>query len=466
MMDPDAVEPLGDYHPPAPKPPKRRASLIERWFKGRHCTISFIPEKSYGMKMGHVRLPGHDLYPVCEPSLVRRILVEQWERFPKSDALTRVLKVLIGDAFLITNGELWQRQRRMVDPSFASARLSVAFPLMLAAVEDMQRRLDSLADGGIVEVDVETTRVTADIIFRTIFSKPVDELGGGEVFAAFDRYQQAATRFWTLTVSGLPSFLSLHRFKAVREARAIRNLLKPLVRDRYERHRRGEAVETRDILGALIEAKDPETGAVFGFEELVDQVAMLFFAGHETSASALGWAVYLLAACPHVQERIRAEMREVAGDAAPNFSDVKQLKFTRDVFRESLRLYPPVGFIMREAGHSECMRDKVIKPRSAIAVSPWLIHRHRTYWDRPGVFDPDRFADEASKTSIRTAYLPFSLGPRACIGASFAMQEATLILACLARRYRFEVLPEHVPEPVGRLTIRSANGIKARIFRR
>jgi cytochrome P450 len=455
-----------EFRPPAPKPPKQRASLLERWFRGRHCTISFIPEKSYDMKMGHVRLPGHDLYPVCEPSLVRRILVEQWARFPKSDALTRVLKVLIGDAFLITNGELWERQRRMVDPSFASARLSVAFPLMQAAVEDMQQRLDRLADGSIVEVDVETTRVTADIIFRTIFSKPVDELGGGEVFAAFNRYQEAATRFWTLTVSGLPSFLSRHRLGAVREARGIRNLLKPLVRDRYERHRRGEPIETRDILGALIRARDPVTGAVFGFEELVDQVAMLFFAGHETSASALGWAVYLVAACPHVQERIRAEVLEVVVERVPEFGDVKQLKFTRDVFRESLRLYPPVGFIMREAAHTECMRDKVVKPGSALAVSPWLIHRHRTYWDRPDVFDPDRFASEESKTSIRTAYLPFSLGPRACIGASFAMQEATLILASLARRYRFEALPDHVPQPVGRLTIRSANGIKVRIFRR
>jgi cytochrome P450 len=354
----------------------------------------------------------------------------------------------------------------MVDPSFASARLSVAFPLMQAAIEDMQQRLDRINDGGILEVDAETTRVTADIIFRTIFSKPVDELGGSEVFAAFNRYQEAATRFWTLTVSGLPSFLSLHRLKAVREARGIRNLLKPLVRERYERHRRGEAVETRDVLGALILAQDPDTGATFSFEELVDQVAMLFFAGHETSASALGWAVYLLAACPHVQERVRAEVEEIAAGRDLLFGDIKQLKFTRDVFRESLRLYPPVGFIMREAAHTECMRDKVVKPGSAIAVSPWLIHRHRTMWDRPDVFDPDRFASPASKTSIRTAYLPFSLGPRACIGASFAMQEATLILACLARRYRFEVMPEHVPQPVGRLTIRSANGIRARIFRR
>ncbi|HUF44463.1 MAG TPA: cytochrome P450 [Aestuariivirgaceae bacterium] len=465
-MTEKTAEPQPDYRPPAPVPPATRRSLATKWLKGRHCTISFLAAKSYDSKLGHVRLPGHDLYTVCEPGLVRRVLVEQWARFPKSDALTRVLKVLIGDAFLITNGELWQRQRRMVDPAFASARLSVAFPLMQAAVEDMQQRLDGFPDGSIVEVDVETTRVTADIIFRTIFSKPVDELGGNEVFAAFNRYQEAATRYWTLTVSGLPSFLSLHRFKAAKEARGIRKLLKPLVRDRYEGHRRGEAVETRDILGALIQARDPETGAVFGFDELVDQVAMLFFAGHETSASALGWAVYLVAACPHIQERIRAETLDVAGDRAPDFGAIKQLKFTRDVFRESLRLYPPVGFIMRQAGHTECMRDKVIKPESAIAVSPWLIHRHRTYWDRPDVFDPDRFASEATKTSIRTAYLPFSLGPRACIGASFAMQEATLILASLARRYRFEALPDQVPKPIGRLTIRSANGIKVRIFRR
>jgi cytochrome P450 len=154
------------------------------------------------------------------------------------------------------------------------------------------------------------------------------------------------------------------------------------------------------------------------------------------------------------------------GEREPSFADLKRLKLTRDVFREALRLYPSFGYIARSCAHDEAMRDKSVKAGSTVAVAPWLIHRHRTHWERPDIFDPDRFRTESGKASLRTAYLPFSLGPRVCLGAAFAMQEAVLILACLARRYRFEALAEHVPKPVGRLTIRSENGIKLRLHRR
>jgi cytochrome P450 len=193
---------------------------------------------------------------------------------------------------------------------------------------------------------------------------------------------------------------------------------------------------------------------------------MLFLAGHETTASALSWALYLLAHDRDVQERLYAEATDVLGERQPEFSDMKKLGLAWNVLREALRLYPPIPFLPRQATERSCMRDKVVEPGSIVSVSPWLMHHHRRHWKNPDVFDPDRFDRPETKESERCAYLPFGLGPRVCLGAAFAMQEGVLILASLARRYRFTPDPSHEPQPIGRITVRSANGIRLRVERR
>jgi cytochrome P450 len=258
----------------------------------------------------------------------------------------------------------------------------------------------------------------------------------------------------------LPRILLPGYGAARRAAAQIRNLLGRFVRPRFEAARRCEADPRNDILAALLRARDPETGYVFGFEDLLDQICVLFLAGHETSASALAWALYLIANCPHLQERLHAEAVAVMGGGPARFAHIRQLKFARDVFRETLRLYPPVSFMLRDAGEATTMRDKAICPADPLFVSPWLIHRHRGQWERPDVFDPDRFASDSAKASLKTSYLPFSLGPRVCLGANFAMQEAILTLASMALTFRFDPVAGHVPRPVSRLTVRSANGIR------
>jgi len=157
---------------------------------------------------------------------------------------------------------------------------------------------------------------------------------------------------------------------------------------------------------------------------------------------------------------------EVLGDRAPVYDDIRNLKFVRNVFQETLRLYPPVGFLPRQASKCEHMRGKEVKPGDMMVVSPWLMHRNPNYWDNPDGFDPDRYDDGACKESLRNAYFPFSLGPRICTGAGFAKQEAMIVLSSLIRNYRFEAVPEHVPVPIGRLTVCSENGIRLRVFRR
>ncbi|MCY1546886.1 putative cytochrome P450 [compost metagenome] len=193
---------------------------------------------------------------------------------------------------------------------------------------------------------------------------------------------------------------------------------------------------------------------------------MLFLAGHETSASALTWALYLISQCPHLQDKMLAEIQEAVGERDFELSDIKSMPAVGNVFRETLRLYPPVGFFVREAAQSQCIRDKSVKEGSPILISPWLLHRHRTLWERPDEFDPDRFDTQAGKESSKCAYIPFSKGPRVCIGAAYATQEAVLILASIVRRYRVEADPGHVPKVVGRVTIRSGNGVRVRLHRR
>jgi len=215
-------------------------------------------------------------------------------------------------------------------------------------------------------------------------------------------------------------------------------------------------------------ARDDRTGQPFDFDELVNQVAMLFLAGHETSASALTWACYLLAHASQIQQRAHDEVVAHLGEREPQPSDMKQLTLTWNVFRETLRLFPPVGFFARESARACPMRDKQVRQGASIIISPWLIQRHREWWANPDAFDPDRYTrDEAeSKESLKKAYLPFGMGPRVCLGAAFAQQEAVLILSSLMRQFRLEPVKGHVPMPVGRLTVRSDNGVRLRLYKR
>ena len=457
---------MSAFKPPAPIPPKKHPYLLRLLLGMPHCYISNLVDKSYEMKMGHIWLPGRHIFMPNQPELVRRILVEDADHYPKSDMISHILKLLLGNGLFVANGEEWKRQRRMIDPAFAHARLQRVFPLMWQAAAGMHDRLGALSDGDVVAVDEEMTHVTADVIFRTIFSIPLEQNSARLLFEAFTRFQESAFVLGFLQPTKLPYFFSRQRRRAKQAALAIRQLIEPMIRERYERHRRGEELAQSDILTSLVTAVDPQTGSVFSFDELVDQTAFLFLAGHETSASALSWALYLIAMQPEVQERMHAEAVSVLGEREPQYADVRKLAFTRDVFRETLRLYPPVGFLPREAVRHETMRDKPIKPGDVVVVSPWLVHRHRKLWNKPEIFDPDRFAREDSRESVNCAYLPFSLGPRICMGAAFATQEAMLLLASLVRRFRFEAVEGHVPKPVGRLTIRSENGIRLKIWRR
>lgn len=458
---------MSHFCPAYPKPRSARASNALMFFSARRSWLDALYERSYAMQMGEVHLPGIDLYMVNEPALVKQVMEKQAADFPKSPLLGDALQPLLGESIFTTNGEQWKRQRQMMDPAFAQARLNVAFPRMREATEALMQRLEQLPDGAELDLEVEMTHVTADIIFRTIFSVPMEGPDAHRVFDAFARYQALAPRLMLPSLFGLRWLVwPWDVWRSRRAAAEIRGLLEQLVRPRYEAYRAGQPQPQADILSAFLDARDAQTGAPFDFDELVNQVAMLFLAGHETSASALSWASWLVANAPAIQDRMHAEVVAHLGDRQPEFTDMKQLGLTWNVFRETLRLFPPVGFFARQAATGCPMRDKQVPAGATVIVSPWLIQRHRQWWAEPDAFNPDRYENDAAREPLKQAYLPFGMGPRVCLGAAFALQEAALILSSVVRRWQLAPVPGHVPQPVGRLTIRSANGVRLLLRRR
>jgi cytochrome P450 len=438
-----------------------------RFLQSRYSTLSALVPEVYSMTLGQWRTFARRIYLVNDPDLVRRVLVDEAEDFPKDTVVADMLELLMGDSIFVSNGEVWKRQRRMMDPAFEGARIKLVFDLMRDAVDALIERLDANTGKPETRIDVEMTHVTADIIFRTMFSRALAVEEAREIFDAFQKFQELAYASGINRTAGLPDWMSPGlRRKAAIDAARIRGVLDPIVKARYDAFHSGAKAKHKDILQSLVSVKDPQNGTHFDLRELNEQVAMLFLAGHETSASALSWALYLIAAHSGTQLALHEECTGVLGNRPPQFSDMRRLPLSRNVFNEALRLYPPVTFLPRTSAKTCPMSGKTIRAGSIVSVSPWTMQRHIRHWQDPHAFDPSRFGRPECAEAIRQAYFPFSKGPRVCLGASFALQEGTLILAMLSRRYRFELVPGFAPEPVGRLTLRSANGMRLKVVKR
>jgi cytochrome P450 len=457
------------YPPPQPYTP----NFLRRIRRGLYSWFGLLNEWDFRIPVGALRFMGLNLLLVNEPAAVRQVLVSEVEAFPKHPYMLWILEPLIGRGIFAVNGEEWAQQRRLLDQAFQMAQLQRVLPQMAAACRASLARLEAQVAGDLVagrsiDADAEMTLVTADVIVRTILSRPLEGAEAEAIFAAFTRYQKRAGRALMLRLLRLPR-RRLQGYLA-RDAAPIRAWLAAAIDARLNApagHAPGD-----DLLAALIEARDPETGACFSREQLLDQVCVLFLAGHETSASALGMAVYLLGCFPEVQQRLRAEVLEVLGSraGAPDrplgFEDLRQLSYGAAIFNETLRLYPPLSFFSRESQASTELAGSRCPMRALVTISPWVIQRHEQHWSEPNAFRPERFLSDANADDrrwARDAFLSYGLGPRKCPGAAFAQQEALLVLAELVRR--FEVLPdpEHEPELVARLTLRSRNGIRVRL---
>ena len=444
--------------PPKPGARSDKVSLWRYLRLFRADILSAQPAKLYRAWMAEFRTPFFRSYLVNDPGLIRRVLNEAPDDFPKSDRIGAGLRPLLGNSVFLTNGAVWKRQRRIIDPAFEGGRLRDTFPAMLAAGQAAVDRMARLATGAPVEVEADTSHAAADVIFRTLFSIPIENQIAGQVFDQFKAYQRSQP---ILNLAAfIPGPLWMPRFfkaETRATARAIRGLIRALVAGRLADIAAGTAPD--DLATKIMTTADPVTGDRFTETEMVDQVAIFFLAGHETSASALAWTLYLLALYPDWQDRAAVEAAQFNGA----FSELSRLKLTRDIFREALRLYPPVPMMVRQTTAQQIFRGRSVKPGAQVVLSPWHLHRHERLWDNPDGFDPLRWGTEAGRASARDAYLPFSSGPRVCTGAGFAMVEGPLLLTLLLRAYRFERVTGRDPVPVAHLTVRSRDGIWLRI---
>ncbi|MFD0917837.1 cytochrome P450 [Pseudahrensia aquimaris] len=451
------------FTPPRPKSLGPLAALLRAGITRDSNLLGLLPKQAYSMKIGNLGYSRRSIIIINDADTVRSILTDPTDIYPKSDLMVGALAPLVGDSIFVSSGDTWRKQRAMVAPAFNHMKLSKAFESMQVSVEDYVDVINEHARSGEeFSLDMAMSHLTADIICRTVFSTPLASSTAKDVFEAFTVFERSVAHVEIMKLIIEPAWSDIpHQAHVLEACENIRHHIGELVDTHM---RKGAGFE--DIATDIIAARDGATGEGFTRKELIDQLGVFFLAGHETTASALTWGFYVLATQPQVLQRIREETEVITGGEPIGFQHIRDLTFTRSVFKECLRLYPPITFIPRVAAEATMIGKKKIKKGAMIMIAPWVIHRHQDYWKNPDQFDAERFMPHRESEIIPNTYMPFGLGPRVCVGANFATIEATLILSRLAQMFDFTIDSPDTVRPVARLTTRPAEQIMMRAKRR
>jgi len=402
---------------------------------------------------------------VSDPAAIRHILVDNAANYRKDDLQLRILAPGLGRGLVTAEGDEWRLQRRTIAPLFTPRHVASFFPAMVEAAERLVRRWQRRPAGRVVDASLEMTRVTLDVLERTIFtqgvSKDPDALG-----RAITRYFNSLGRVAPLDIFGFPDWIPrIGRLRARPSIRFFEETVNALIDARKQLLARGEQAP-RDLLTLLLEAADPETGKGLSDIDVRTNIVTFIGAGHETTANALSWSLYLLSQDERARAHVEREVDEVLEEGALEPHHLDKLVYTRAVIDEAIRLYPPAPYMSRAAIDDDRIGELEIPAGSMVAIVPYLLHRHRRLWNEPDAFQPERFLPENRGRIDRFAYLPFGAGPRVCIGASFSLQEAVIVLATIARSVRLDLVDGHAVTPVQRITLRPQGGLPMRLTQR
>ena len=446
---------LAEIHDPAvarhrlvpPQPPRAPDDMgfLKRMRMMRESAIATWGQKAYEEDVIQGNFFGHSSFILNAPEAIKHVLVDNYENYTRTPIGFRVLRPMLGQGLLIAEGRAWKHQRRTLAPAFTPRAVSMLIPHMVDVTDETIAKLvkDSARPVDLREV---MQHMTLEIAGRTMFSFGMQTHGAtlrDFVMEYGERLAQPGLLDLTLPLwFPTPQDLARSRFRK-RWTRFVAMLM-------AERRAAGKKADAspRDLFDLMDAARDPETGEGFSDEQLGDEVATMILAGHETTATALFWSLYLLALDPAVQDQVAAEARSVGIVGTP---EIERLKFTRAVLDEVMRLYPPAFLIARAARGADTIAGMPVKPRDVILIAPWLLHRHEKLWRDPNAFMPQRFLPP-SPPPERFAYLPFGAGPRICIGAHFALVEATLALAKLVGAFRIELADKAPVTPIGVVT--------------
>jgi cytochrome P450 len=445
--------------PPSPPRAPDDMNAIGRMAAMRESAIGTWSQRAYEEDIVRGRFFGRSSFILNTPDAIRHVLVDNYENYTRTPAAIRVLRPVLGEGLLIAEGRAWKHQRRTLAPAFTPRAVASLTPHMIAVTEKTIAKLQTSC-GEPVDLRQAMQRMTLEIAGRTMFSFGMERHGPAlRDFVMEYGERLARPHFLDLLLPlGWPSPQDFFR---ARFRKRWTRFIGMLVGERRAAGKDAGA-PPRDLFDLMQAARDPETGEAFSDEQLGDQVATMILAGHETTATALFWSLYLLALDPATQDELAGEVQAAPADAAP---ELDRLKFTRAVIDETMRLYPPAFLIARAAAALDTIAGMPVRKNDVILIAPWLLHRHEKLWHEPNAFVPQRFMPPAPSPD-RFAYLPFGVGARICIGAHFALLEATLALARIIGAFRVELLDKEPVMPIGVVTTQPDRSPTFRITRR
>jgi cytochrome P450 len=449
------------FVPPAPRPRTKPPSLLEMLRVLYRNPIEIWGEPSYREPWISIRTGvGGPLVIANDPGLVRHVLVENVRNYRMGRLRQAILRPILRDGLLTAEGDVWKRSRKAMAPVFTPRHIAGFAGAMQRGSEIFAGRY---ADGAMTDVARDMTKLAYEILAETLFSGELAGIPDAELERQIDRLFATMARIDPFDILQFPAWLPRPTRVAGRSAIGFfRRTVAEVTAARRARLAAG-AAPTADFLGLLLQAEGPEG---LSADEIADNILTFIGAGHETTARALAWTLFLLGSAPWERERVEAEIDGVVAAGIAPVDMLDAMPLTRAAFEEAMRLYPPAPTISREAIEPDRYGKLEIVAGAQVAIMPWTIHRHRKLWDRPDAFLPERFHPENRDRIDRFQYLPFGAGPRICIGASFAMQEAMIALAALMSRWRFDPLPQTKPWPVQKLTVQPEGGIPMKVSRR
>lgn len=443
--------------PAAPFPHSRNLSTLQVLRELGRNPVEAFGARSYREPYVYARSRIQDFLMISDPEGIKRVLLDNAVNYSKSVQFQRLTRPALGNGLANAEGPSWRFQRRLVAPMFSMRQVAEFAPAMAEAADAEAERWMGLGEGGEIDAAQAMMRLTYAIISRTLFSNDV-QMHYARMAEALALYLETQGKVGVLRTLGLPDWVPTpSNLRARFPLNYFRRELEAVIARRRQALARDASAAPRDLLTMLLSASDPQ-GRLFGEQEVFDNVMTFVFAGHETTANALAWTLYLLSQFPDADARVASEIAGARG--------LEDLVYTRMTIEESMRLYPPAPIITRDSLGPDEVGPIAIRQGTFVMISPWVLHRHRSLWDDPDYFDPERFAPGRRETIHRFAYLPFGAGPRICIGIGFAMQEALIILSAILKRFRLELVAGHPVEPQARLTLRPKHGLKMRIRRR
>ena len=382
-------------------------------------------------------------YVIHHPDDVKRVLVSNYRNYTKGPGIDRI-KLLLGKGIMTSEGEMWKRQRAMMQPCFHRRVLTQFASLIAQANDRFIARWEALAARGeLVNITEEMSDLTLEIVMRSIIGRDLERV----------TQQLGANPFEVVAKDSARNLQFVYKFRS----------LAGLVREMIARRRARPEEEHFDYLAMLMNARDKESGRGMGEGELIDEILTLIVAGHETTASGLNWTWYLLSQHPEVEARLHAELDAAQELAAPSLVQVEALTYTQQIVNEALRLYPPGWVLSRRTIEPDVLGGYALPARTNVLLPLYLIHRHPRFWSNPETFDPDRFAPEHEAERPRFAYMPFAAGPRHCIGETFALYEMLVHLYKVARRYRLRYVPDKPLELEAQINLRTRHPLHMRL---